>query len=277
VKLQGFETLTLPFDKPKGLYSRKIKQEVCMSKKIKISMIFFGMFLFALILGIVQAQKPEQKGVKMENKNVTIRWFGHSCFMLSNSVKIVTDPFDKSVGYPLPNVSADIVLVSHEHSDHNNVSAVSGKPEVVRGAGEKTVKGITFKVVKTSHGDGRGDNYIRIWELEGVKFAHFGDLGVDLTDSQYKEIGSVDAVFIPVGGYFTIDADQATKIMNKLNPKVVFPMHYKTSAMGSGFPISGIEPFLKGKKNVNKVGKSSITLKKDTLPKEMTVYVLDYK
>jgi L-ascorbate metabolism protein UlaG (beta-lactamase superfamily) len=248
-----------------------------MFNKIRLSMIFFGMFLFALILGIVQAQKTGEKGVKMENKEITVRWLGHSCFLISDRVKIATDPFDKSVGYPLPDVSADIVLVSHEHSDHNNVSAISGEPEVVRGAGDKMVKGITFKAVKTSHGAGRGDNYIRIWELEGVKFAHFGDLGVDLTDSQYKEIGSVDAVFIPVGGYFTIDSEQATKIINKLNPKVVFPMHYKTPAMGSGFPISGIEPFLKGKKNVNKVGKSSITLKKDALPKEMTVYVLEYK
>ena len=248
-----------------------------MFKKIKISMLFYGLFSLALIFSFAQAQKKEEKGVKMDNKNITVRWFGHSCFMLSNSVKIVTDPFDKSVGYPLPEVSADIILISHEHFDHNYVSAISGKPELVRGAGDKTVKGITFKEVKSSHGTGRGDNHIRIWELEGIRFAHFGDLGVDLTDSQFKEIGSVDVVFIPVGGYFTIDAEQATKIVNKLNPRIVFPMHYKTPAMGSNFPISGIEPFLKGKKNINKVGKSSITLKKDTLPKEMTVYVLDYK
>jgi L-ascorbate metabolism protein UlaG (beta-lactamase superfamily) len=248
-----------------------------MFRKIRIPMLIFGMFLIALSISFTRAQQTEKKGVKMDNREITIRWFGHSCFMLSNSVKIVTDPFDKSVGYPLPNVGADIVLVSHEHFDHNNVSAISGKPEVVRGAGEKTIKGITFKVVKTSHGAGRGDNYIHIWELGGIRFAHFGDLGVDLTDSQYKEIGAVDVVFIPVGGYFTIDSEQATKIINKLNPKVVFPMHYKTAVMGSGFPISGIEPFLKGKKNVNKVGKNSIKLKKDTLPKEITVYVLDYK
>ena len=248
-----------------------------MFKKIKISMLFFGLFSLTLIFSLAQAQKKEEKGVKMDNKELTVRWFGHSCFLVSDGVKIVTDPFDKSVGYPLPDVSADIILISHEHFDHNYISAISGKPEVIRGAGDKTVKGITFKAVKASHGAGRGDDYIRIWELGGIRFAHFGDLGVDLTDSQFKEVGAVDVVFIPVGGYFTIDAEQAIKIINKLNPRIVFPMHYKTPAMGSGFPISGIEPFLKGKKNVNKVGKSSITLKKDALPKEMTVYVLDYK
>ncbi|HVP36382.1 MAG TPA: MBL fold metallo-hydrolase [Terriglobales bacterium] len=213
----------------------------------------------------------------MEDKEVTIRWFGHSCFMVSDAVKIVTDPFDKSVGYPVPSASADIVLVSHGHSDHSDISTISGKPEIIKDGQTKTVKGMTFQAVKTSHGDGRGDNFIRVWEFEGIRFAHFGDLGVDLTDAQFKEIGPVDAVFIPVGGFFTIDAEQATKIINKLNPKAVFPMHYKTPVMGSRFPIATLEPFLKGKKNVVKVGKNSIALKKDSLPKEMTIYVLEYK
>jgi L-ascorbate metabolism protein UlaG (beta-lactamase superfamily) len=248
-----------------------------MFKKAKLLILFWGMLTLTLIFNPAQAQKTKVEGVKMENKEVTIRWFGHSCFMLSDSVKIVTDPFDKSVGYPVPNVSADIVLVSHEHFDHNNVSAISGKPEVIRGGQTKESKGITFKAVKASHGDGRGDDFIRVWEFEGIRFAHFGDLGVDLTDAQYKEIGPVDVVFIPVGGYFTIDSEQATKIINKMNPKMVFPMHYKTPVMGSGFPIATLEPFLKGKKNVEKVGKNSITLKKDSLPEEMTVYVLEYK
>ena len=248
-----------------------------MFKKVQLLGQFVVMLYLALILGSAQAQKPKGEGVKMENKEVTIRWFGHSCFLLSDSVKIVTDPFDKSVGYPVPSVSADIILVSHEHFDHNNVSAISGKPEVIRSDQTKTAKGITFRAVKASHGDGRGDDFIRVWEFEGISFAHFGDLGVDLTDSQYKEIGPVDVVFIPVGGYFTIDAEQATKIINKMNPKVVFPMHYKTPVMGSRFPITTLEPFLKGKKNVVKVGKNSVTLKKDSLPEKMTVYVLEYK
>lgn len=248
-----------------------------MFKKIKHSSISLTVFFLVIILASVQAQKIQGKGVKMDNKEITVRWLGHSCFMISDSVKIITDPFDKSVGYSVPDVSADIVLVSHEHFDHNNVSAIKGKPEIIRGEKEQTKKGITFKAVKTSHGDGRGENYIRIWELEGVKFAHFGDLGVDLTDTLYREIGSVDVIFIPVGGYYTIDAKQATKIIDKLSPKVVFPMHYKTRVMGSGFPISEIETFLKGKKNVNKVGKNSVILTKNSLPKEMTVFVLEYK
>ncbi len=248
-----------------------------MFKKIKYSTIFLAVIFLTLVLGTAQAQKAQEKGAKMDNEEITVRWLGHSCFMISDSVKIVTDPFDKRVGYPVPDVSADIVLVSHEHSDHNNVSAIKGKPEIIRGATSKTVKGIDFEFLKTSHGEGRGDNYVRLWEFEGMRFAHFGDLGVDLTDSQYKEIGSVDVVFIPVGGYYTIDAEQATKIINKLNPRVVFPMHYKTEAVGSSFPISGIVPFIKGKKNVNKVGKNSVSLKKDSLPKEVTIFLLKYE
>ncbi len=248
-----------------------------MFRKVRLISQFVVMLCLGLIFSSAQAQKPKGEGEKMENKEVTIRWFGHSCFMLSDSVKIVTDPFDKSVGYPVPNVSADIVIVSHEHFDHNNVSAISGKPEIIRGDQTKTAKGITFRVIKASHGDGRGDDFIRVWEFEGITFAHFGDLGMELSDSQYKEIGAVDAVFIPVGGYFTIDAEQATKIISKLNPKVVFPMHYKTPVMGSRFPIATLEPFLKGKKNMVKVGKNSVILKKDSLPREMAIYVLEYK
>jgi len=248
-----------------------------MIKKLKVSNVCIYLLFSVLVFNQLQAQTTKEKGVKMESGDVTVRWFGHACFMLSDSVRIITDPFDKRVGYPLPDVSADIVLISHEHSDHNNVSTIKGKPEIMRGEKERSKKGITFKAVKTSHGNGRGKNYIRIWELEGIKFAHFGDLGVNLTDSLYEEIGSVDAVFIPVGGYYTIDAEQAAKIVNKLNPRVVFPMHYKTPVMDPGFPISGIEPFLKGKKNVNKVGKNSVILEKDSLPEEMTIYVLEYK
>lgn len=248
-----------------------------MIKMLKITSICICLLFSALVFNPLQAQTDKEKGTKMERGEVSVRWFGHTCFMLSDSIRVITDPFDKRVGYSLPDVSADMVLVSHEHSDHNNVSAIKGKPKIIRGEKEITEKGVTFKAVKSSHGNGRGENYIRIWELEGIKFAHFGDLGVDLSDSLYQEIGSVDAVFIPVGGYYTIDAKEATKIIKQLNPSVVFPMHYKTAVMGPNFPISGIEPFLKGKKNINKVSRNSVILEKDSLPEKMTIYVLEYK
>jgi L-ascorbate metabolism protein UlaG (beta-lactamase superfamily) len=218
-----------------------------------------------------------------DKKEVTIKWLGHSCFLISldDKVKIVTDPFDKSVGYPMPDVSADICVVSHEHFDHNCVSAVKGNPEVVKGKGEKKVKDVNFKGVGAFHdekqGSLRGEDTIFLWELGGIKFAHVGDLGTELSQDQINQMGPVEVLFVPTGGYYTIDAPTADKVISNLNPRVVIPMHYKTPVMGPNFPIAGVDEFLKGKENVVKVGKNSVTFTKDTLPQKTTIYVLEYK
>jgi L-ascorbate metabolism protein UlaG (beta-lactamase superfamily) len=227
--------------------------------------------------------KMSKKGEKMANKNeVTIEWLGHSSFLISlnDGIKIVTDPFDSSVGYPLPDVTADVCLVSHDHFDHNCVSVIKGKPQVVKGDGEKETKNIKFKGVPSFHdekqGSQRGKNTIFTWELGGIRLAHVGDLGVELSSSQVKEIGTVDVLFVPVGGFYTIDAPTATKVVNSLNPKVVIPMHYKMPFMGASFPIAKVDEFLKGKENVVKVGKNSVSFTKETLPTKTTIYALEY-
>jgi len=213
---------------------------------------------------------------------VTIKWLGHSCFLISldDVLKIVTDPFDKSVGYPLPDETADICVVSHDHFDHNCISVVKGNPEVIKGAGEKEAKGITFKGVASVHdekgGSERGENTIFTWEWGGIRLAHAGDLGTDLSDSQIKEIGAVDILFVPTGGFYTIDAATASKVVASLNPKVVIPMHYKTPFLGENFPIAGVDEFLKGKENVVKVDKGSVSFTKESLPEKTTIYVLKY-
>ncbi len=182
----------------------------------------------------------------------------------------------------MPDITAEIVLVSHSHFDHNNVGLVKGKPQVIQGYGKKTAKGIEFNCVKTYHDDqqgksGRGENTVFVWEMEGIKLAHCGDLGHLLTEQNLKDIGQVDVLMIPVGGFYTIDAKVATQNIEKLNPKVVIPMHYKTPVMGANFPIAKVDDFLVGKKNVQKVGENFLELSKDSLPKETTVYVLEYK
>jgi L-ascorbate metabolism protein UlaG (beta-lactamase superfamily) len=218
-----------------------------------------------------------------ETGNVTIKWLGHSSFLISleGGVKIVTDPFDQSVGYPMPDESADICVISHDHFDHNCVSAIKGKPEVVKGTGEKNARGVKFNGIGSFHdekeGSQRGKNTIWTFELGGIRFAHAGDLGIDLDDSQKQQIGPVDVLFVPTGGYYTIDASTASEVVKALNPMAVIPMHYKTSFMGENFPIAGVDEFLKDKKNVIKTGGNSVSFTKETLPKETTVYVLEFK
>ncbi len=214
-------------------------------------------------------------------EKVKIQWFGHAFFLISNGVKIAIDPFKDLEGYPNPQVSAEILLMSHDHFDHNKAEVVSGKPQVVRGYGKKTAKGMEFYGVKTYHdevkGAKRGENSIFVFEIGGIRMAHCGDLGHILSDVQLKEIGPVDVLMIPIGGYYTIDAQEAWQNIEKIKPKIVIPMHYKQPFMGKDFPIDKVDVFLERKKNVNRLDKNVLTLEKDKLPKETSVYVLNYK
>ena len=217
-----------------------------------------------------------------DKKEVTIKWLGHSCFLVSLNgvIKIVTDPFDASLGYPMPDVTADVCLISHDHFDHNYVSLVKGKPQVVKGTGEKEIKRIRFRGVASfhddEHGSRRGGNTIFTWELGGMKFTHLGDLGTELSPSQVKEIGPVDILFVPTGGVFTIDAAGATKVVLSLEPRVAIPMHYQLPSIAKSLRIAPVEEFLKGKDNVVKTGTSSVHFSQESLPKKTTIYVLEY-
>lgn len=214
-------------------------------------------------------------------EKITLQWFGHAYFLISDQIKIAIDPFKDLEGYPNPQVSAEVVLVTHEHFDHNKTEVVSGHPQIIRGFGQRSVKGIEFTGVKTYHdeskGSKRGENTIFVFELDGIRFAHCGDLGHLLSDQQVKEIGRVDVLMIPVGGYYTIDARQAWTNVEKIKPKIVIPMHYKQPFMGKNFPIEKVDVFLAGKKNVSRLDKNVLILEKDKLPLETTIYVLSYK
>lgn len=191
---------------------------------------FFKILLTALILLVFAGT------VYGSEDNVEITYFGHATFLIkSSSVSIVTDPFNPAVGFPMPDVTADIVTVSHTHSDHNNVSMVKGNPVIIRDNGE--AKGIKFIAIYSFHdnkgGTLRGSNIIFKWTLDGISFAHFGDYGEDeLTQEQYEKLKGTDVIFIPVGGVYTIDAEKALNIIQKLNPKMAIIMHYRIDPYG---------------------------------------------
>lgn len=210
-----------------------------------------------------------------------IKWHGHSCFEIisEDGIVIVTDPYDESYGYSMPEVTADIVTVSHEHRDHNNVAAIKGEPEVVKGAGEHICKGMRFYGVKTYHdtssGAERGENTAFLFDVDELRLCHLGDLGHVLEASRLRSIKEkdIDILFIPIGDVYTIDAKGANEVLGQLKPKMVIPMHYKTPPLRLN--IQKVDPFIKGKKKVRREKK--LLLHKEDLPEEPEIVVLDWR
>jgi L-ascorbate metabolism protein UlaG (beta-lactamase superfamily) len=207
-----------------------------------------------------------------------IRYLAHSSFLITSGsgTRIVTDPYTVNEGtrYKPISETADIVTISHGHGDHNNVASVKGKPQVVRDSAE--VKGIKIKAVPTFHdasgGKERGRNTVFCLDVDGVRVCHCGDLGHKFTAEQLKEIGKVDVLIIPVGGFFTIDARTAGEVMGQVGAAVTIPMHYKTEKVD--YPIAGVEEFVKGKQNVTRVDGGEVELKAGQLPKDPQIMVL---
>ena len=191
-----------------------------------------------------------------------ITWHGHACFEIENTFSTVTDPHDgKSIGISPPTAVAELVLMSHDHFDHNKVSAVADdSATVIDKEGPFQYKDIKGKGTQFYHdeheGESRGKNIIFSFEQNGFSFCHMGDLGHVLPEEIIKEIGKLDFLFIPVGGIFTVDAKKAALITNMLMPEVVVPMHFKIGSLS--LPISPVDDFLKEMKDwsVFKVGKA---------------------
>lgn len=177
-----------------------------------------------------------------------IAYLGHSCFYIEgeNGVSVLTDPYTR-VGYELPNtVTADIVLTSHGHFDHNYVEAVKGYPIVVSASGNYLINGVKIKGFDSWHdeknGALRGNNILFHFTVDGVKFCHFGDLGQAFCEDIAGKLADADVWLIPVGGTYTIDAEQAVEYIEKLAPKLVIPMHYRPQ--DGALDIAGAEDFL---------------------------------
>lgn len=213
-----------------------------------------------------------------------IKWYGHASFLITSDqgVKIIIDPYEPGfmgqLNYGKIGDSADFVLVTHDHGDHNHAATLPGSPQVVKGAGPKTVRGIPIKGISAFHdrstGNERGVNTIFAFNVDGVQICHLGDLGHILNEKELADLGPVDLLLIPVGGYFTIDAGEATRIAEQVKPRILIPMHFKTEKCG--FPISPVEDFLKGKPRVKRLGLSEATIDKSSLPQAREILVLEH-
>ncbi len=179
-----------------------------------------------------------------------LRYYGHDLFTLTldNGTVIATDPYSALYNYPERSLAADICTVSHHHGDHDSVHILTGNPIVIQTAGiHCPAEGIIITSLPSYHdevnGQKRGPNLIHIIEAAGLRLVHLGDLGHELSPEQLKAIGDVDILFLPVGGYYTIDAQDALSVMEALQPRVTIPMHYQTEACLE-MPIRPVADFL---------------------------------
>lgn len=206
-----------------------------------------------------------------------IRWHGHACFEITNDMTIVTDPHDgRSIGIPSPNVTADIILVTHNHYDHNSIKTVEKEgSKVITDERKRTIGTIQIQGIPAyhdaMHGEKRGKIIIYKFICDDITFCHLGDLGHVLDEKTLQQIGHVDIVFIPVGGNYTIDAEQAWQVIHMMKPRIAIPMHYRIE--GLSIPITEVDPFIeKSDEKVVRVG-NEIDIEKDDFPKEPEIWV----
>ncbi len=174
----------------------------------------------------------------------TVRFLGHSSFYISSAkgTSIVIDPYGTGIPYTFPMISADVVLQTHEHADHNAAWRVNGNPAIVKRTNDfiaefelpikRTIETLTFQAIPSYHdrfiGKKKGPNTIFLWYMDGIKFCHLGDLGHILGDREIDLLGEVDVLFCPVGGGITLSSTDAVLVVSQLKARIVFPMHFKT-------------------------------------------------
>lgn len=214
-----------------------------------------------------------------------ITYLGHSCFKLKGkSGTVITDPYQKMVGFSLASVGADIVTVSHGHPDHNNLDPIKPagareKPFVISTAGEYEVSGISIFGYPTFHdntnGSERGSNIIFAIVIDGVTVVHLGDLGHELSDSFIEKLGNVDVLLCPVGGHYTINGKVAVELIQEVEPSYIIPMHYKTDAHDAEqFGMLDTVADFQKSFGVSVEPVKSLTVNMGTMPEQTTLVVL---
>jgi L-ascorbate metabolism protein UlaG (beta-lactamase superfamily) len=225
-----------------------------------------------------------------------VTWFGQACFRITDAEghTVLVDPYAEPVmGQSLQGLAADVVIITHEHPDHNATEGIKARhlihavPLIHNGQVKRigdAPTGLIFTLIPTfhdpQHGEQRGLNSVVVWQEGGVTLCHLGDLGHPLTREQIAGIGRPDVLMLPVGGTFTLDGEEARMVVEQLKPHVVIPMHYKVPGMSrSNTPLTTVEPFLDANGNppwseVKQLDSPMLMIDADHLPANTEVDVL---
>ncbi len=218
-----------------------------------------------------------------------ITYLGHSCFKLKNKAGLVLfiDPFKSDmVGKPIAKDLADVLLISHDHEDHNAKEIITGainreKTFVIDKEGEYEIAGVLVMAMKTYHdktnGDERGKNLVFSVIMDGINLVHLGDLGHKLSAGQIEKLGSVDVLMSPVGGEFSLDAEMALDIVKEISPSYVIPMHFAVDGVKEPLTkLAGLEKFLeKNKFPVSPESVHKVKLDLGSLPDDTQVLLMN--
>lgn len=198
-----------------------------------------------------------------------ITHLAHAGFLIENDKeRLIIDPADNSFGYEYKNETVNYLLVSHTHYDHNNIEEIKVKDNI-----DSFIINKIDSYHDKEQGNLRGTNIIHVIETQDTRICHLGDLGIILTDEQIKLIGNIDVLLIPVGGFYTINYQEAIEVVNQLKPNVVIPMHYKTDNWKTDKPIDLLDRFLENIKDYKVVRLDSNYLDYEKSP-EKTVYII---
>jgi L-ascorbate metabolism protein UlaG (beta-lactamase superfamily) len=190
---------------------------------------------------------------------------------------VVTDPFPPSMGFSMGKVNADIVTVSHASPNHSYVDGVAGQPRVVNGPGEYEIASVLIAGVATSVRPNNGPvNTAYVLRFDDLAICHLGDVKSKLSDDQVEEIGSIDVLFVPVGGVGALEPSQAAEVVSQLDPSIIIPMHYHLT----GGTVEGLKPvdlFCREMGSKEWSPEPKLTVTRSTLPGEVRVVVLDQR
>ena len=211
-----------------------------------------------------------------------ITWYGHSCFRLTerSMATVVTDPFDSSViGYEALKLRSDILTVSHEAPGHSFASSVKGVSHVIDGPGEFEIGGVFITGVQTDINSkkaaDRPRNTLYVFDYDGLNVAHLGDLKQVPSQTEVEALGNVHIALVPVGGGQALNAAKAAEVVSLIEPNIVIPMHYSTTAVK--IQLEPLGKFLKEMGLTSHETQPSLKITRSGLPAETKVIVLDYQ
>ena len=206
---------------------------------------------------------------------MVITYYGLSCFKVASGEFVLAfDPPSKKSSFKSPRFRADAVLISHNHDSHNGYDMISGKentaPLKVDGPGEYELQGVNISGAPSFHdqvsGKKYGSNTIYVVEMENMKICHLGDFGEkELGAEALEMISSVDILFLPIGGKTVLDPESASAIANRLEPRIIIPMHYDKKELSAFLKEAGVE---------SAKSEEKLTIKNKDLPEGKTQVVV---